>query len=115
MGRIRLNDIRLCFRNSLDRCDGIITGGLDCCFRFRCIDVIFAGVHCICQSLNAGCIVFALLAGIERSFDDRDSRLFQLGNRFIVERFNLRWYSFLETILMEKVTVLPSSAFFGIW
>ena len=87
MGLVCRNDIRLCFRNSLDRCDSLITGGFDFSFRSRCLDVIFAGVPCIRQSLDAGCIVFALIAGIERSFDNRDSRISQLGNRCLVERF----------------------------
>ena len=85
MGLFGRNDIRLRFRNSLDRCNGIITGGFDFSFRSRCLDVIFAGVHCSRQSRDAVCIVFALFAGIERSFDNRDSRISQLGNFIFID------------------------------
>ena len=75
------------FRHSLDRCDSLITGGFDCRFRIRCIDGFLAGVPRSFQLGNASFIILALVAGIERGFNDGDGRLFELGDRIIVERF----------------------------
>ena len=75
------------FRDGLDFCNSLITGGLDLRFRSCSVDRALAGLQRSFQLGNASFIILALVAGIERGFDDRDGRIFQLGDRLIVERF----------------------------
>ena len=80
-------DLLVRCRDGLNRGNSAVTRGLDCSLGCCSVDGLTAGLQRSFQGSNAVCIVLALIAGVERGFDNGNGRIFQLGDRLIVERF----------------------------